>query len=67
MAHKDVKDIIALLRAQGWKCEIKSKSCHWRLASPDGKTLLFHGTTPSAHSAHRNWINDLRRAGAKIP
>lgn len=64
-SKKDVDQVIKVLRAQGWRCEL-TRNNHWRLTPPGGGTPVFHSSTPSDHRGIKNLKAILRRRGAKL-
>lgn len=61
-SKKDVKEIIALCRENGWTVR---QSKHWVVTPPRiGARPVFIGSTPSDHRAIYNIRARLRRAGA---
>lgn len=62
---KEVRKLISLAEEQGWRVELK-KGGHYRLYSPDGKTIVTAGSTPSDRRAYQNIKSDLKRGGLKL-
>lgn len=61
--NKDIKQLIAALREQGWRVE-PSKGGHHRAYPPAGKGRpVFLPGTPSDHRSLANTIAQLRQRG----
>jgi predicted RNA binding protein YcfA (HicA-like mRNA interferase family) len=54
-----------LVEVHGWRV-VRTKSSHWQCYSPDGKTIVWHSSTPSDYRATKNFKAELRRAGVKF-
>lgn len=63
--NRDVRDLLARLRAQGWEIR-QARSGHYRAAPPDGGRAVTVPATPSDPRALLNCRADLRRLGAHL-
>lgn len=63
--NKEVRQIIARLEKQGWVISV-TKGMHYRCYNPATKALVFNGGTPSDPRGLKNFVSQLRRAGAKL-
>jgi hypothetical protein len=61
---REVKVILSKLEKQGW--EITLRNGHYRCYNPATKSLVFNGSTPSDPRGLKNFVSQLRRAGAKL-
>lgn len=63
--HKEVKEIIAKLEAQGWRIDESGR--HPMACPPDkSKPCVTLPATPSGPRWKKNLISQLRRSGAKL-
>jgi predicted RNA binding protein YcfA (HicA-like mRNA interferase family) len=59
---KDLKQILRTAEWQGWRVELQ-RGGHYKLYPPNGDRIVTTGSTPSAPSALRNLIAEMRRRG----
>lgn len=64
-SRDEFQKIIDTAVAQGWKLKLTKKG-HRKLLSPDGKTTVVTGGTPSDRRALMNFRADLKRAGVRF-
>lgn len=64
--RKDLGDLLDLARQAGWVVKYLKGAGHWQLKSPDGKTIIHTGSTPSDPRSVSNFRAQLRRGGLEI-
>jgi hypothetical protein len=60
--RKDLRRVLAAAERQGWRVEL-GRHGHYKLYPPNGMAVVPTGSTPSAPSALRNLIGQMRRCG----
>jgi hypothetical protein len=63
-ARKEVKELLAAARAQGWGVELR-KSGHYFLYSPSGDGIVTLAATPGDRRAVVKTVARMRRYGFK--
>lgn len=61
--HKEVREIAAKLREQGWRIEEARRGGHAKAFSPDGVTIVVLPGTPGGGRWKQNLISDLKKGG----